>query len=65
MPSSKRSYRLDGDADFLYEEGYLEIPEKPGLGIEIDEEFVKEKAKEGHSWINLVLRHEDGSIAEW
>lgn len=56
---------LKDPSDFQYEEGYLNIPEKPGLGIEIDEEFVKKKTKEGHSWKNPVWRHEDGSIAEW
>lgn len=56
---------LKDPMDFQYQDGFLKIPEKPGLGIEIDEEFVKEKAKEGHSWKNPVWRHEDGSIAEW
>lgn len=50
---------------FKYEEGYVNLPTKPGLGIDINEEFVREKAKQGHSWKNPVWRHKDGSIAEW
>jgi galactonate dehydratase len=50
---------------FTYREGYVEIPSAPGLGISINEEYVREKAKEGHNWKNPVWRHEDGSVAEW
>ncbi|MBM7570325.1 galactonate dehydratase [Aquibacillus albus] len=50
---------------FEYKDGYVKIPQGPGLGIEIDETYVKEKAGEGHNWKNPVWRHQDGSIAEW
>ncbi len=50
---------------FDYKDGYVAIPHGPGLGIEIDEDYVREKAKEGHNWKNPVWRHKDGSIAEW
>ncbi len=50
---------------FDYKDGYVKIPQGPGLGIEINEEYVKEKAKEGHNWKNPIWRHKDGSIAEW
>lgn len=50
---------------FDYKDGYVAIPNGPGLGIEIDEEYVRVKAKEGHNWKNPVWRHKDGSIAEW
>jgi len=46
-------------------DGYLTIPEGPGLGIEIDEEAVREAHKDRHRWRNPVWRHEDGSLAEW
>lgn len=47
------------------EEGFLPIPQGPGLGIEVDEEVVREKAREGHAWRPPVWRHADGSISEW
>ncbi|MEI9407226.1 galactonate dehydratase [Mesorhizobium salmacidum] len=50
---------------FRYEDGYVAIPGGPGLGVEIDEDYVKERAKEGHRWRNPIWRHKDGSFAEW
>ena len=50
---------------FHYTDGYVDIPQKPGLGIEINEEVVIERAKVGHRWRNPLWHHADGSIAEW
>ena len=50
---------------FDYKDGYVKIPQGPGLGIEINEEHVKQMAEKGHNWKNPVWRHQDGSIAEW
>jgi len=50
---------------FKYEDGYMKILEKPGLGIEINEAKVREMAKKGHNWKNPIWRNEDGTIAEW
>ena len=50
---------------FTYQEGFVSIPKGPGLGIEVNEAYVVERAKEGHRWRNPVWRHEDGSVAEW
>ncbi|NAZ35326.1 galactonate dehydratase [Rubellimicrobium sp. CFH 75288] len=58
------SYMQDGTG-FRIEEGFLLIPQGPGLGIEIDEDRVADAAREGHRWRAPVWRHSDGSIAEW
>ncbi|GGF29941.1 galactonate dehydratase [Halobacillus andaensis] len=50
---------------FDYKNGYVKFPEGPGLGIEIDEDYVRKRAEEGHNWRNPVWRHKDNSIAEW
>lgn len=50
---------------FQYKDGYVDIPSKPGLGIEINETHVRKMAAEGHNWRNPVWRHKDGSVAEW
>ncbi len=46
-------------------DGYLTIPTDPGLGIDIDEDVVRELHKESHRWRNPVWRNQDGSFAEW
>jgi galactonate dehydratase len=50
---------------FKYEKGFVNIPDKPGLGIEINEEHVRKMAATGHNWKNPLWRHDDGSVAEW
>ena len=50
---------------FDYKDGFVAIPQGPGLGVEVDEAYVIERAKTGHRWRNPVWRHEDGSFAEW
>jgi galactonate dehydratase len=50
---------------FNFVDGNIERLAGPGLGIEIDEDAVRAAASEGHSWRSPVLRHSDGSFAEW
>ena len=57
-------YLVDEDV-FAYQDGYVAIPAGPGLGIEIDEEKVREAARIGHDWRNPVWRNTDGAFAEW
>ncbi len=45
--------------------GFLPIPEKPGLGVTIDEAGVREAHKDRHRWRNPIFRNADGSFAEW
>jgi galactonate dehydratase len=51
--------------DFKIEDGYMKPLPKPGLGVEVNEEYVIEMAAQGCDWKNPIWRHEDGSIAEW
>lgn len=50
---------------FRFDDGYVTIPSGPGLGIEVNEDYVTERAAQGHRWRNPVWRHADGSVAEW
>ena len=50
---------------FEYKDGYVGLPDKPGLGIDIDEDKVRELDRIGHDWKNPVWRNQDGTIAEW
>lgn len=50
---------------FQYENGYVNVPALPGLGLEIDEEKVKEVSAQGLNWSNPKWRNYDGTMAEW
>lgn len=50
---------------FAYEDGMVAIPQGPGLGIQVNEDYVRERALESHRWRNPIWRHADGSFAEW
>ncbi|MDS0295180.1 galactonate dehydratase [Halogeometricum luteum] len=63
--SSQRLALLEDPEAFGFEDGYVERPTGPGLGIEPDEEYIREKAQTDVNWYNPVWHHEDGSIAEW
>jgi galactonate dehydratase len=49
---------------FSYKDGYVTIPNKPGLGVDVNEDLVR-KLEGDHRWRNAAWRHEDGSVAEW
>jgi galactonate dehydratase len=53
------------DPAFRYQDGFVTIPSGPGLGIDVNEELVTERARQGHRWRSPVWRHRDGSVAEW
>jgi len=50
---------------FDFEDGYVDIPDDPGLGIDPDEEQIEGMAAESVDWHSPVWRHDDGSVAEW
>ncbi|KAJ8100174.1 enolase C-terminal domain-like protein [Lipomyces tetrasporus] len=75
--SWKMHYNLGSDYDlfsylkdknvFKVMNGFIEALSGPGLGIDIDEDLVREAAKETKefSWRNPVWRGPDGGIREW
>ena len=50
---------------FTWKNGVCEAMDKPGLGIEVNEDYVREMTAIGHDWHNPVWRDSDGIIAEW
>lgn len=50
---------------FSFKDGYLSMPQGPGLGVNVNEQFLKEKSQTEHNWKNPIWRHKDGSFAEW
>ncbi|ATW89390.1 galactonate dehydratase [Halohasta litchfieldiae] len=58
------AYLKDQDV-FQYSDGFIRPPDAPGLGIEIDEEYVTNRQEPTLDWENPVWYHNDGSVAEW
>ncbi|MBP1963988.1 galactonate dehydratase [Paenibacillus aceris] len=56
---------LKDPAVFQYEDGFVKNLTAPGLGIEINEDKVREMAAIGHDWKNPIWRQADGTVAEW
>lgn len=50
---------------FEYQNGYVSIPDDPGLGIELNEQYIRKQSEKAVDWHNPIWRHEDGSVAEW
>jgi galactonate dehydratase len=50
---------------FAYADGFVAIPQGPGLGVTVNEDAVRRGAAAGHRWRPPVWRHGDGSFAEW
>ena len=49
---------------FVVNDGYIDVPTGPGLGIEIDEDALAEKT--GHNWMNKETYFlPDGSVVDW
>ncbi|GAA3097645.1 galactonate dehydratase [Kribbella aluminosa] len=57
-------YLVDPEV-FAFTDGHVQRPTGPGLGIEVNEEVVRAAAAEPHRWRSPLLRHDDGSLAEW
>ena len=49
---------------FVIKDGYIDVPTKPGLGVELDEEALKDKLYDG-KWTTPRQYYEDGSNADW
>ncbi|MED5399393.1 MAG: enolase C-terminal domain-like protein, partial [Planctomycetota bacterium] len=49
---------------FKVRDGYIDLPGGPGLGVELDEDALKEKI--GHDWRNpQSYDADDGSVVDW
>lgn len=56
---------IDNKDVFTFEDGYVRLPTKPGLGVDVNKALILEENLTPHAWKNPVWRHADGSIAEW
>lgn len=51
--------------DFAFVDGFVNLQEKAGLGVEVNEELIMQEGADPHEWKNPIWRHADGSFAEW
>ena len=49
---------------FVIKDGYIDVPTKPGLGVELDEKALADKIYDG-KWTTPRQYYEDGSNADW
>ena len=56
---------VHNQADFAFIDGFVALPKKPGLGVDVNRELVIAENKTPHNWKNPVWHHADGSVAEW
>jgi len=47
---------------FIFTDGYVKLPKKTGLGVDINKELVMEENKTPHHWKNPVWRHKDLTV---
>jgi galactonate dehydratase len=59
-----RSYLTNPEVLDFGEGGYVELPTGPGLGIDVNEEYIREVQEEDLYEIPTWW-HKDGSLAEW
>jgi galactonate dehydratase len=56
---------LEDPTVFEVKDGFIDLLTAPGLGININEEKVRELSGKAHQWKNPIWRNEDGSVTEW
>jgi galactonate dehydratase len=56
---------IENKEDFQIQSGFIYRTDKPGLGIEMNEEIILEMSKIQHNWSNPIWRNSDGSFTEW
>ncbi|NQU45340.1 hypothetical protein HQ520_18825 [bacterium] len=50
---------------FEIKQGYIDIPTGPGLGIEINEDVIRERAYPGDWDTPRLYYPDDGAVADW
>lgn len=56
---------MDNPEVFEVKDGYIHLLKNPGLGVDINEEKLREGQNIGHNWTNPIWRNKDGSFTEW
>lgn len=62
---NQRLALLDDPSVFEFSDGYVSPPSDPGLGVSVDEDYVREQSQFDINWEHPTWHYDDGSIAEW
>ena len=66
MPGASQPGRRLYQESIQGENGYVDLPTAPGLGIELDEELMKKNDMYGHDWRNQESYDpDDSSVVDW
>ncbi|MCL2059741.1 MAG: galactonate dehydratase [Oscillospiraceae bacterium] len=66
-PAAVEMYLKENTGVYTFEDGFVLKPQSPGLGIEVDEEKLREDALKTDmpTWSHPVWRMDDGTVTEW
>lgn len=64
-PSQDLASLMQNPEMFAVSNGTVALPQGPGLGVQIDEDAVREMARTPHRWRNPAWRGPDGELREW
>ncbi|WP_018256294.1 galactonate dehydratase [Halomicrobium katesii] len=56
---------VDNADELRSENGRVTLPDRPGLGVDVNEAGVRDHAGTGSDWRPPVRRYDDGSFVEW
>ncbi|MDO6414254.1 galactonate dehydratase [Sphingomonas sp. BIUV-7] len=64
-PSEDLTTLMKNPDIFAVSDGAVQVPSGPGLGVEIDDEAVRDMARNPHRWRNPAWRGPNGELREW
>lgn len=50
---------------FVIKDGYIDVPDKPGLGFTVNEDVVKELEYDGYYECPMEFHQDDHSLGDW
>lgn len=60
------TYVVNKDVFEVKDRGWVDVPVRPGIGVEIDEGMVRKVASEKNAaWRSVIWRGENGELREW
>ena len=67
----QRTEEVEAEHDRLYPGhfraigGRMDVPDRPGLGVDVNEDLIANSPLRPDNWINTRLHRRDGSVTNW